>query len=436
VTAVAGYRSWGGLEARPDAIFAPTGDAAPRIPEGRYLPYGNGRSYGDSCLIDGGALIDLRGKARVLSFDADAGTIRAEAGLMLGDLVRLLHGSGWFPPVLPGTQHVTLAGAIANDVHGKNHHARGTFGAHVRSFTLLRSDGGVRRCAPDENAGLFAATIGGMGLTGVILEAEIALMPAASQDIVQETSPLAGLADFFRLAPPAEAGNEYVVAWIDSLASGRRLGRGVLLSGRHAERGGGAPLPSRARLSVPFTPPIGLVNRPGLAVFNALYRWRALAKAGPRRVSPAGFFFPLDAVGGWNRLYGPRGLRQHQTVIPLADAEPTVARMLETARAAGHGSLLTVLKLFGAVASPGLLSFPRPGVTLTLDFAHHGESTDRLLAELDHIALEAGGRVNPYKDARMTREVFEASFPEHGGFRQHIDPNAGSSCSRRVGLTA
>jgi FAD/FMN-containing dehydrogenase len=432
--AAATYRSWGGQSATPDAVLAPGRSDAPSLPDEPYLAFGNGRSYGDSCLVDGGALIDMRGRDRVLTFDPEAGTIKAEAGFMLGDLVRLLHGTGWFPPVLPGTQHVTLAGAIANDVHGKNHRRAGTFGRHVRALTLLRSDGVIRRCAPDENAALFAATIGGMGLTGLILDAEIALARAASQDILQEATALNGLADFFRLAPEAEARAEYVVAWIDSLAGGGRLGRGVLISGRHAPDGPGRVLTARPRIAVPFTPPFNLLSRPALKAFNALYRSRALAGGGERRVGCGGFFFPLDAVGGWNRLYGPGGLRQHQTVIPLAAAETTVARMLEAANAAGHGSFLTVLKLFGDAPSPGLMSFPRQGVTLTLDFAHHGAATDRLLATLDRLTLDAGGRVNPYKDARMSREVFEASFPERARFAAHLDPRAESSFARRVGL--
>jgi FAD/FMN-containing dehydrogenase len=429
------FRSWGGQSARPTAVLTPLVSDSIMLPSGGWLAYGNGRSYGDSCLLTSGTMIDMRGRARVLSFDGTRGLLHADAGLLLGDMVRALHRTGWFPPVLPGTQHVTLGGAIANDIHGKNHHGQGTIGRHVRGLTLQRSDGTILRCTPDMNAELFAATIGGMGLTGLVLDAEIALMPAASHDIVQEAQPLESLSDFFRLAPAAEARAEYVVAWIDSLASGARLGRGVLLSGRHADHAPGSALPRKPSLSVPFTPPISVVTRPGLRVFNGLYRWRSLARTGPQHVSPGSFFFPLDAIGHWNRLYGPCGLRQHQTVIPLAQAERTVARMLETAIAAGHGSLLTVLKLFGNLPSPGLLSFPRPGVTLTLDFAHGGTPTDRLLATLDDIALAAGGRVNPYKDARMSRSVFEASFPEAEGFKAFIDPGATSDFARRVGLT-
>jgi FAD/FMN-containing dehydrogenase len=430
------HRSWGGLSATSEAALAPESADAAAVPDGPWLARGMGRSYGDSCLTSVGAVIDTTRMNRVIAFDRERGVIRVEAGLMLGDLIRHLAGSGWFPPVLPGTQFVTVGGAIANDIHGKNHHGNGTFGRHVPAFTLLRSDGTRRRCAPDENAGLFAATIGGMGLTGLILDADIQLMRVGAHDVVQEATPLANLSDFFRLAPEAEMRSEYVVAWIDSLASGAKLGRGVLITGRHAGGGADAPLPARARLSVPFTPPIGLVSRPGLKAFNALYRWRTLARRGPNRIAAGNFFFPLDAVGHWSRLYGPRGLRQHQSVVPVADAERVVANLLETAAAAGHGSLLTVLKLYGQMQMSGQMSFPMPGVTLTLDFANSGAATDRLLARLDDLTLAAGGRVNPYKDARMSRAVFEASFPEHGRFRPFIDPQATSDFARRVGLVA
>jgi FAD/FMN-containing dehydrogenase len=428
------YRSWGGLSRRPPAAISPRASDALAIPAGRFLPYGAGRSYGDSCLTSDATLIDMRGLNRIVSLDHDTGLLTAEAGAPLGEIVRHARGTGWFPAVLPGTQHVTLGGAIANDIHGKNHHRRGTFGRHVERLTLLRSDGRRLVCSQDDNMELYAATIGGMGLTGVILDATIRLMPAASQAIVQQALPLNSLSDFFRLAPRAEERHEYVVGWIDSLAGGGALGRGVLLVGDHAEGGADTPLPAGARIGAPFTPPFALVTRPGLKAFNALYRWRTLAKRGPSRVQAAGFFFPLDAVGHWNRLYGSRGLRQHQSVIPLAGAEAVVRRMLEAAQAAGHGSLLTVLKLFGAQPSPGMLSFPMQGVTLTLDFAYRGAATDQLLAELDSLTLAANGRVNPYKDARMGADVFRASFPRMDAFKALADPAALSDFALRVGL--
>jgi FAD/FMN-containing dehydrogenase len=402
---------------------------------GRWLAYGNGRSYGDSCFpTPEGALIDMRGTAKVLDFSPEAGLIRVEPGLTIGALIEHLHGTGWFPAVVPGTRHVTVGGAIANDIHGKNHHDAGTFGCHVQALGLQRSDDVALTCSADENAGMFAATIGGMGLTGVITWAELKLMRAPSPDVMQEAVPLANLGAFFDKAVQNDADFAYSVAWIDSLAAGAALGRGVLLRANHADSGTGAH-GRKPRLSVPFTPPMSLINRPSLRVFNHLYRWRALAKQGPARVGWAPFFFPLDAVGNWNRLYGPRGLRQHQCIIPLSKAAPTVQAMLEAAQAAGQGSFLTVLKLFGRHPSPGMMSFPREGATLTLDFPYRGASTDRLLDKLDALTLEAGGRVNVYKDARMSEAVFNASYPEAARFRDFMDPKAASAFSERVKLT-
>ncbi|MGL4240044.1 MAG: FAD-binding oxidoreductase [Beijerinckiaceae bacterium] len=431
------YRSWGGQTVAPLRVRRPTSEQALQLDQGPWLAYGNGRSYGDSCLPGSdAAVIDMRSFNRVLAFDRSSGVLRAEAGLMLGDLIDLTEPHGWFPAVVPGTRFVTLGGAVANDIHGKNHHRKGTFGRHVRALRLRRSSGGALECSPENHPDFFAATIGGMGLTGVATEIEMQLMPVGSADIVEEAVPLEGLADFFRLAPDCEQRFEYVVAWIDSLARGSALGRGVLLCGNHAEE------PSRRRrgaiagLSVPLTPPVSVIRTATLKAFNALYRWRALSKPGPRLVPRNAFFFPLDAIGNWNRLYGPRGLRQHQSVIPLASAELVIAGMLEAAQKADHGSFLTVLKLFGDLPSPGMLSFPVPGATLTLDFPYRGAATDRLLADLDARVLAAGGRVNPYKDARIDAATHRASFPGTDSFRAFIDPGARSGMSARIGLTA
>jgi FAD/FMN-containing dehydrogenase len=426
------FRSWGGIVHKPMRVIAPA-DGAALV--GNWLAYGNGRSYGDSCFpAPGGALVDMRSTAKVLGFASDTGRIRVEPGLTIGALIAHLHGSGWFPAVVPGTRHVTIGGAIANDIHGKNHHGAGTFGCHVLSLGLLRSDGEVMTCSAQDNAALFGATIGGMGLTGIITWAELQLMRTASADVVQEVLPLEKLGDFFAQSQQDDARFAYSVAWIDSLATGLALGRGALLRANHADSGAGAR-GREPRLSVRFTPPMSLINRPSLKVFNHLYRWRTLAKPGPARVGWAPFFFPLDAVENWNRLYGPRGLRQHQCVIPLQNAERTIRAMLVAAQAAGQGSFLTVLKLFGEHASPGLMSFPRAGATLTLDFPYRGAVTDRLLDVLDTMTLEAGGRVNIYKDARMSEAVFNASYPEAKEFRRFLDPKAASAFSQRVKLT-
>lgn len=387
-----------------------------------FLAYGNGRSYGDSCQADSGTVVDMRGMNRILSFDRETGLMEAETGTLLCDIIAAAAPHGFFPAVVPGTQFVTLGGAIANDIHGKNHHRRGAFGRHVHSLRLLRSDGRVHACSASENAALFGATIGGMGLTGLILSAEIRLMRVPSLDVAEQVTPFRDLAEYFDLAEAADDANEYAVAWVDQLASGSRAGRGLLMTGNHSPQGRRTVQPAAPRLSVPFRAPVSLLNRPFLSAFNAAYRWRKGASPGPRQSGYQSFFFPLDGVGNWNRLYGPRGLFQHQSVIPFDAAREAIPRMLEAARAAGQGSFLTVLKRFGDLRSPGLLSFPRPGYTLTLDFPNHGAATLALLSELDRITVGSGGAVNPYKDARMAAATFAASFPNWRDLEQMRDP--------------
>jgi FAD/FMN-containing dehydrogenase len=397
------------------------------------LAYGNGRSYGDSCQNLDGAVVDMRGLDRIHGFDPDKGLLTADAGVLLSDVIAYAEPHGFFPAVVPGTRFVTLGGAIANDVHGKNHHRRGTFGCHVESFELLRSDGGVHSCSRRSNADLFAATIGGMGLTGIILSATIRLMRVAALDVAEKVTPLAGLDDYFDRAEAADAANEYAVAWIDQLATGRNTGRGLLLTGNHAAEPLAGARKTRPK-AVPFQPPVNVLNRPFLAVFNAAYRWSRSRQSGVRTTGWEKFFFPLDGVRDWNRLYGPKGLYQHQSVIPDAAARRTVPALLRVAQAAGQGSFLTVLKRFGAATSPGLLSFPRQGYTLTLDFPNRGSRTLALLDELDAITVAAGGAVNPYKDARMSPATFETSFPAWQELEALRDPVFMSSFWQRTAM--
>ncbi|WP_095199773.1 FAD-binding oxidoreductase [Mesorhizobium carmichaelinearum] len=378
--------------------------------EGSLLAYGNGRSYGDSCQNQAGAVVDMRTLNRIRVFNAETGVLEADAGVLLSDIIAHAAPYGFFPAVVPGTQFVTLGGAIANDVHGKNHHRRGTFGCHVESFTLLRSDGKTYRCSATDNPRLFAATIGGMGLTGLILSASIRLMRVPSLDIVETTTPFRDLGEFFDLAEAADQANEYAVAWIDQIAGGRNSGRGLLFAGNHAEHGSHAASRAGGSLAVPFQPPFNVLNRPFLTAFNAAYRWKKGRATAPRQTSYRSFFFPLDGMRDWNRLYGPKGLFQHQSVMPEEAARTVVPELLAAARRAGQGSFLTVLKRFGSIRSPALLSFPRPGCTLTLDFPNKGAATHALLGELDRITIGAGGAVNPYKDARMSAATFAASF--------------------------
>lgn len=427
------YRSWGGLVARGSEIVSAQdwldGPGRHRSPA---LAYGNGRSYGDSCLNDGGALIDTRDLADIHVFDRESGLLTCGAGLRLDRLLEFAVPAGWFPPVTPGTSLVTIGGAIANDVHGKNHHAAGTFGSHVRALELMRSDGKRQICAPDLNAELFTATIGGLGLTGLITQVTLQLMPIASAQMLQEVLHFDSLNRFFEIAAESDASHDYTVAWIDSLADGRNFGRGVFFRANHAPVSLDPPPRAARTLPFPLTPPFPLINRATLSAFNWLYRNSQPSSPEAHRIHYRPFFYPLDRIRDWNRAYGPKGLRQFQCVVPLDDAREAVTDMLRRTLVAGEASFLTVLKIFGAKSSPGLMSFPMPGATLTLDFPNRGERTARLLAELDRITLAAGGRVNPYKDARMPPATFEGSFPHWRDFARHIDPGFSSDFWRRV----
>ncbi|PLW78358.1 FAD-binding oxidoreductase [Cohaesibacter celericrescens] len=400
---------------------------------GDYLPFGNGRSYGDSCHNDQGTLIDCRKHTRILSSDFDAGILRAQSGLMLVDLLDQLKETGWFVPVVPGTKFVTLGGMVANDIHGKNHGHRGTIGCHVKQLSLLRSDGQSMICSADQNNEMFAATIGGMGLTGYIEWVELSLLPVSSHLVLETKTPFNCLNDGLALIAQDDQEHEYSVAWIDSLATGKQLGRGILISGDHTEVET-APRYGIPRLSVPFTPPVPLVAGPALAAFNKLYYWRNANQQEPHLASPDSFFFPLDMVGGWNRLYGPGGLHQHQSALPLDRGEQSLRALLETCQKAGHGSFLTVLKRFGANQSPGLMSFPTEGYTLTLDFPNKGAKTYALLNALDAIVLKVGGRINPYKDCRMSAQTFRTAFPNWRSLEGMRDPAMMSDFWRRVSV--
>lgn len=401
-----------------------------------FLAYGNGRSYGDSCLLGDGRLIIMGGHNRILDFDTETGLLRAEAGVLLSEIIEHVAPHGWFLPVTPGTKFVTLGGAVANDVHGKNHHVRGTFGSHVEHITMMSSDGTVHELGDGEASGLFAATVGGMGLTGLILEVTLRLMRIPGLDIEEQAFPFDGLAGFFELCDAVDNEFEYAVAWIDQLAAGRHAGRGVMLAGRHCADGDYTLRSHQPRITVPFTMPFNFINRPAVGMFNRLYRAAKIRKRGLNRVNYDSYFYPLDAVGHWNRFYGPNGFFQHQSVIPEDAAREVVPRLLARARDDGHASFLTVLKRFGSITSPGLLSFPRRGYTLTMDFANGGWRTQALLAALDAITTAGGGAVNPYKDARMSAETFKRSFPHWEKLEAMRDPAFLSDFWRRAALEA
>jgi FAD/FMN-containing dehydrogenase len=412
--------SWGRLdnEDRTNRPFRPARSGAAKA---SLLAYGNGRSYGDSCHNDDGCLLTTQHNNAIVSFDRDSGLLVAEAGMLLSDILNFLADTGWFLPVVPGTKFVTLGGAIANDIHGKNHHKRGTFGAHVGSFDVWRSDGSLTRCSATNNAELFAATIGGLGLTGVITRAEIRLMKVGSHFVRERKRPFRSLDEFFDLETACSDSSEYSVAWVDSLATGSSLGRGILINGDHVDSNC-RPQYGLPRWKVPVTPPVPLVAGLPLRLFNLAYFHGNKRQSASRVVEPDSFFFPLDAIAGWNRLYGPRGLYQHQSVIPPENAQKTISALLQTSQDFGQGSFLTVLKRFGTQRSPGFMSFPKPGFTLTLDFANKGANTLALLDRLDTITLEAGGRLNPYKDARMSASTFQHGYPLWQNLETMRDP--------------
>lgn len=425
-------RSWGRYpSARQRIVTVNDRDAPLPAFDGKALAFGNGRSYGDSCLNDGGTLLHTAGMDRYIAFDATTGILECEAGLQLADIIERVLPQGWFLPVTPGTKYVTVGGAIANDVHGKNHHHAGSFGAHVLALELLRSDGSRRLCSPGDHPAWFAATVGGLGLTGLITRARLQLRPIPGPWLETTTRRFGNLAEFFAVSD-ASASDEYTVAWVDCLAKGKNLGRGVFSSGNHVAGENVDALPRRHRLSVPFTPPVPLVNTLSLKLFNALYFQRASSAPNRRRSHFERFFFPLDTIGDWNRMYGKKGFLQYQCVVPPTAAQAAVAEILTRVAADGTGSFLAVLKNFGTRPSPGMLSFPRPGTTLALDFPNRGERTLRLLSELDRVVIAAGGAVYPAKDARMSAEMFAVSFPRVQEFLPYVDPHFSSGLWRRV----
>jgi FAD/FMN-containing dehydrogenase len=432
------YTSWGlyprgGQDAvRPNwrHLPLPLADGEART----LLPYGNGRSYGDSCLNHGGLLLDMRRLDRFIDFDAATGMLTCEAGVLLADILDLVVPRGWMLPVVPGTKFITVGGAIANDVHGKNHHRRGTFGCHVERFELLRSDGRRLLCSREQNPDWFRHTIGGLGLTGVILWCEIKLQPRSGPNLLREVIRFGNIDEFLTLSRDSDRDYEYSVAWIDATATGSAFGRGLFERCNPVDGADPARLTRRPmfRFNVPCALPFSPMMPFLVRSFNAVYH----LNRGRRLISAVQHFdqvlFPLDGIENWNRLYGRRGFLQHQSVVPDRDGAPTVRELLVRVAGAGCGSFLAVLKSFGNVTSPGTLSFPRPGITLALDFPYRGRRTLALLDELDSIVVAAGGAVYPAKDARMSADSFRQFFPQWHGFRDYVDERFSSGFWRRV----
>jgi L-gulonolactone oxidase len=373
----------------------------------------------------GGCLIDAAGVDHLLHADWLSGLICAEAGLSLGALLQVCVPRGWFLPVMPGTKFVTLGGAVANDIHGKNHASAGTIGSHLRRIGLARSTGEVLELSPGQNRELFEATIGGLGLTGIMLWMELQLMPIRSAYLDTETIAIANLDEFFLLSQESRDW-PYIASWIDGFARNRTPG--FFVRGRHCEQGLLTPH-KRPRWSVPITP--CLLNSWAVGLFNRAYRNDPRA-IGRKVVHYDQFLCPLDSIQNWNRLYGSRGFFQHQSVVPMSTVPAAIRDLLRLTGTFEEASFLTVLKLFGNRPSPGALSFPREGATLAMDFPNRGQSTRMLLRQLDEVVIAAGGRVYPAKDGTMSPETFRTGYPSWRQIEDHRDPAIMSDFWRRV----
>jgi decaprenylphospho-beta-D-ribofuranose 2-oxidase len=414
-------------------------DAGPR----GVIARGLGRSYGDAAQNGGGVVVDMTARRRLLCVDVDEAVVTVEAGMSLGRLMRLLLPRGLFVPVSPGTRHVTVGGAIASDIHGKNHHVDGSFGCHVVALDLLIADGSVVSLMPDSE--LFWATVGGMGLTGLILRATLRMRRVESAYCLVDTERCADVDDLMARMAESDARYAYSVAWIDCLARGSSLGRAVLTRGWPAtveqlpsamRHRAGEFRPRRLAVAPPIFPS-GLLNRATVAAFNEAWFRRAPRERLGEVQSIQRFFHPLDGVGSWNRIYGPRGFLQYQFVVPFG-AENTIRRCLQLLSDAGQASFLAVLKRFGP-SSPGHLSFPAPGWTLALDVPIGARGLGGLLDRLDDEVLAVGGRDYLAKDSRLRAAAMARMYPRLDDWRtvrRTVDPEGvfTSDLARRLQL--
>lgn len=425
-------KSFGGVTASNVELLRPTW--IEEVPEllsvPRILATGSGRSYGDLALLSGGRVISTLGLNKLIAFNEETGVLECEPGVLLREIQALFVRQGWMLAVTPGTSYVSVGGAIAGDVHGKDHHYAGTFGEHVEELTLIRSNGDTLICSLTQNSELFRATIGGLGLTGFIASAKIKLKRVPGPFIESELVTYSSLADFFSLSSETEQSQwQASVSWFDCSTS--KAGRGTFNRGRTSQRGY-EPERKGLGLSIPFQMPVSMVNKLSLDIFNSSYFAMQKLKAGKSVQHYSEFYYPLDGVQNWNRLYGPKGFFQYQSVVPMENAEDVTQAMLNVIRTSGQGSFLAVLKTFADRKPAGLISFARHGVTLALDFPNRGAETERLFASLNQIVSEAGGTLNPTKDANMPRDIFRSGYPNLDEFMKYRDPAFVSDFSLRV----
>jgi FAD/FMN-containing dehydrogenase len=394
---------------------------------------GNGRSYGDSALAN--QMINMRTHNLLLSFDDSAGIVHCQSGVLLSELINVFLPKGWFPFVSPGTKFITIGGAIASDVHGKNHHLVGSFSESILEFNLLLPTQEVITCSSSSNSEFFHASVGGMGLTGIILDAKIQLQKVSSQHIDQTTIKTKNLKDTFEQFEKYKT-SSYSVAWIDCLARNKNIGKGIITLGEHSNDNDLAYIP-KTKFSLPFFTPAFSLNQFTLKAFNTLHYLRVKQGISKQKVSIDNFFYPLDGINNWNRIYGKNGFIQYQFVLPLENSYQGMYDILSEISKAGTGSPLVVLKLMGE-QNQNLLSFPRSGYTLALDFKNN-DRTKNLLKKLDKMVLKYGGRFYLAKDSRIKQGVFELGYPDIERFRyfrqqNKLDKHFVSLQSKRLSL--
>jgi len=431
---MASLRSWGMIPSQEQSVVMPQWrhnvvDVLATTDKPCVLAYGRGRSYGDSCLNSSGKLVHTTQLNHVLDFDPHLGVITCESGISFVDILDVIIPCGWFVPVTPGTRFITLGGAIANDVHGKNHHAMGSFGCYVSQFELLRSNGERLVCSRQENADVFMATIGGLGLTGLIGQ-------------------FRGLDEFMELSAETAKEHTYSVAWLDCVGRQDREMRGLFYAANHRtceepvtgqyKVGQSIRLKdfqfAKPRLNTPFNMPRILLNKYSVKAFNEIYYRSSLRNEGKTSQSIEKYFYPLDGLNNWNRIYGREGFVQYQFVIPKSN-KALLSKILTMISLSGSASFLTVLKEFGDTSSGGLLSFPREGICLALDFTNQNAVTMKLMDEIDDLLVKVEGAVYPAKDRRMSEKSFKRFYPRYSEFKTFIDPAFCSDFWRRVNGT-
>ena len=397
------------------------------------IPYGNGRSYGDSCISNN--LIDLKEYDEVINYDNKKGLIIVQSGVLVDKILNLIVKDGWFLPVVAGTKLITIGGAIASDIHGKNHHLDGCFSEHIKWLKILLPNGKKLTCSKNKNRELFLATCGGMGLTGIILQTEIKLKKINSTQIKKTTIKTENLKDTFRVFNSIK--NEpYSVAWIDCLSKNEKLGKGIVSYGKFLDSGV-LNFNIKRRINIPFYFPHFVLSKYSVKLFNWVYYNRIKSKKNTTIVNFDSFFFPLDIIKNWNRIYGKKGFLQYQFILPKKTSYKGLLSILKKISESGKGSFLAVLKLYGK-ENDNYLSFPKEGYSLALDFKIE-KGVFELLNELDKIVLKYDGRIYLSKDSRVSKKVFEKGYPNINKFRDlrkqyNLNEMLTSKQAERIGI--